>query len=473
MRITLADIARCLGHDPAALPENLQAFCPTGAAMDSRAVQAGQLFFCLAGARTDGHDFARQAVKAGASVLIASRDPFAGEAPPVPLFIVADAVEALGTVAACHRDSATATVIGLTGTAGKTSVKEALAAVLETQGVTAKNPVNLNNQIGLPLSMLNASWDAKYWVLEAGISEAHDMDDLGRILRPDLALILNAGEGHLQGLGAKGVAFHKARLLHYLGEKGTAIVSADYPDLVREAAAYARSTRQFSVRQGAAGYTARYLGPVQNGFGEYEVITPTERAIVAAPFQGPFGAENVAAVAAVAHALGIGLEETARALATASAPAQRFCSKVVGNCLLIDDSYNANPLSMSRMIESAAGMARHRKQALLLVLGEMLELGDGAQDIHTRLGREVAQTNPMAVIWKGGCADAVRKGLHTAGYTGAFYPVEGEDDFRRVLQTSGFSRGVVLFKGSRGNKLESLVAVFTSCMGSEGEGDAL
>lgn len=473
MHITLADIAVCLGHDPAALPAPARDFCPTGAAIDSRKVQPGHLFFCLPGTQVDGHDFARQAAAAGAAALVASRDPFPGEASPVPLFLVADSVEALGMVAALHRDSASATVIGLTGTAGKTSVKEALAAVLAGKGAMAKNPLNLNNQIGLPLSMLNAAWDAAYWVMEAGISEAHDMDDLGRILRPDLALVLNAGAGHLQGLGDRGVAFHKARLLHYLAEGGTALISADYPDLVREAAVYARPTRQFSVREGAAAYTARYLGPLECGFGEYDVVTPAERAIVSAPFQGPFGAENVAAVAAVTHILSISLEDTARGLASASAPAQRFCSKQIGNCLLIDDSYNANPLSMSRMVESASGLALHRKEPLLLVLGEMLELGPETEAIHTRLGREIAETRPKAVIWKGGCAEVVRKGLHQAGYSGPFYPVAGDEEFRGALKASGFVKGVALFKGSRGNRLETLVAIFTTCMGSEGEGDAL
>lgn len=473
MRVTLADIAVCLGHDPAALPARARDFRPTGAAIDSRKVQPGHIFFCLPGAQVDGHDFARQAVTAGAAALVAARNPFPGEASPVPLFLVADSVKALGMAAALHRDSALAVVIGLTGTAGKTSVKEALAAVLAGKGKTAKNPLNLNNQIGLPLSMLNAAWDAAYWVMEAGISEAHDMDDLGSILRPDLALVLNAGAGHLQGLGDRGVAFHKARMLHYLANGGTALISADYPDLVREAAVYARPTMQFSVREGATAYTARYLGPLEGGFGEYDVVTPAERAIVHAPFQGSFGAENVAAVAAVTHALGISLEDTARGLASASAPAQRFCSKQIGGCLLIDDSYNANPLSMSRMIESASGLALHRKEPLLLVLGEMLELGAETEAIHSRLGREMAETRPQAVIWKGGCAEAVRKGLQQAGYSGPFYPVAGEEEFPQALKTSGFIKGVALFKGSRGNRLETLVAIFTTCMGSEGEGDAL
>ncbi len=473
MRMTLAEIARCLGQNHGRLSEKERVTRPTGAAVDSREVRKGRIFFCLPGERADGHDFAGQAVAAGACALVATRNPFGEAASPVPLFLVPDAVKALGAVAACHRNSASAWVVGLTGTAGKTSVKEALATVLARGGVTAKNPLNLNNQIGLPLSMLNAPWDAAYWVMEAGISQAHDMDDLGAILRPDTALLLNAGEGHLQGLGGKGVAYYKARLLHYLDEDGLALVSADYPDLAREAAAYPCALRFFSTRPDAAPYTAAYLGPAENGLGLYKVTTPEESGTLRAPFQGAFGAENVAAVTAVAHSLGIGLTETAEGLASASVPEQRFSGKSIGSCLLFDDSYNANPLSMSRMVEAAADAAARRKEPLLLVLGEMLELGPEAESIHVRLGGQLAVADPLAVVWKGGHASAVERGLSRAGYGGSFYPVAGEEEFRRVLAALQFSKGVALFKGSRGNRLETLVAAFTALMGQQGEGNAL
>lgn len=472
MRLTLFDICRILGSVCVGMAPVTALGAPTGAAIDSRKVQEGDLFFCLPGEKVDGHDFASAAVEKGALAVIGARNPFGDTASPVPVIIVKDVAKALARIAMAHRQSADAVVVGVTGTSGKTSVKEVLFSVLSEHGDTAKNPVNLNNQIGLPLSMCNASEDAAYWVMEAGISRPSDMDELGEILRPDVALILNAGAGHVQELGDKGVAHYKARLAAHLtqdasGLESFAVVSADYPDLAREAAAHGKDVLWFSAEDATQPYYAEYLGPDDGGIGEsgagkYSLTLKDAVVTVTAPFQGRYGAENVAAVGAVAHALGLTSAEIANGFKKAKLPDQRFAIRRAGSFLVIDDSYNANPLSMSRMLEAAADMAGAAQSELVLVLGEMGELGPESPGFHRELGAYAASLSPKFIYWKGGQGEAVAKGLHNGGFKGAFAPVTDTADFMAAFAHAGVKKAVVLFKGSRSNKLEELVAAFMS-----------
>lgn len=467
--MNLLDISRLLGTVCVGMrPEDALA-CPTGAAIDSRKVTKGDLFFCLSGEYADGHDFAEDAVKNGALAVIGTRDPFDGEKVGTPVLVVRNAADALAKIAAAHRARANGTVICVTGTSGKTSVKEALASVLSVAGETAKNPVNLNNQIGLPLSMLNASEDAAYWVMEAGISRPGDMDELGVMLRPDIALILNVGAGHVQELGDRGVPHHKARLLKYLMPDGDCVVSADYPGLVREAEAYQVAITRFSALNEDEVYFASYQGPEKNARCTFRLSMDGTAVSVSAPFLGAYGAENVAAIGAVAHILGMTAEEIADGFAAAELPGQRFALREAGEFLIIDDSYNANPLSMRRMLEAAAGMAAARGSDLVLVLGEMKELGPDSPEYHAALGRDVAELSPRALIWKGGYGEAVVKGLRDAGYAGPFTLVADAPSFTAAFTALGVHSGLVLFKGSRSNKLEELIAALTAMTGAETE----
>lgn len=454
-----------------------------GGQVDSRLIRPGQLFFCLPGEQADGHIYARAAAEAGAIGIVALRNPFAEgaeswAAPPV--FLVRDVREALWRLAVCHRDTSLARVVGVTGTAGKTSVKEAMAQVLEGRGLTARNPKNFNNQIGLPVSMLNASADASFWVLEAGISEAHDMEELGGILRPDLALILNVGDGHISGLGERGVAAYKAMLLDFLQPGGTAVVSADYPDLdvevrKRSDALACKNIRvvTFSAAGRKADFHARYEGETSGGKGLYHVTGDGTDIRLEAPFRGDFGSENVAAIVAAAVSLGLTTREIDNGLSLAALPDQRFTILESGSFTIVDDSYNANPLSAKRMVEAVARMARDRETPLLLVMGEMLELGDKVVTAHEALGKEMAQAGPVVIFWKGGHAAEVEKGLAEAGYAGLFYPVSGGQEFSLLLDELSYPRGLVLFKGSRGNKLERLVELFRTRPEAAGAIDAV
>ena len=263
----------------------------TSVVTDSREAVAGSLFVCIAGERVDGHDYAARAVEQGAVAVLASR-PLEGLS--VPVLLVQDTV---GAVAALWRGKSSARVVGITGSAGKTTVKELLAHVLSRRGKTACNALNLNNQVGMPLCMLKTDGDEDFWVFEAGISHEGDMDELGAILQPDLALILNVGAAHTEGLGERGVAWHKSRLLAHLAPEGQALVSADYDDLVREARAVFGDVLFFTASGRPLSYRAAYAGCCDGVHGQYRLWLDGRPCDVIAPFRGDYGTENCIAVA--------------------------------------------------------------------------------------------------------------------------------------------------------------------------------
>ena len=475
MRLTYNEIAARLGLS--ALESDIAL---TATVTDSREAAPGALFVCIPGSRVDGHDFVPAAVELGASAVLASRAlPGAG----VPVLVVEDTIKALGSIAAMWRDKTTARVVGVTGTAGKTTLKEVLAQVLSVRGKTAKNALNNNNQIGMPRAMLATDGDEDFWVMEAGISHEGDMEELSSVMRPDIGLILNVGAGHTEGLGSKGVAWHKSRLLTNLAPKGIGLVCADYPELVREARATGAELHFFRATGRAVDYRASYAGPApaqvdgrddavtgidapDDRRGLYHLWLDGSRCDVTAPFRGEYGAENVIAVAAAAHLLGLSNAEIAQGLAQSELPVQRFNQTRVGKWLLIDDTYNANPLSMRRMLDAAAERAAGR--LFVPVLGEMLELGPQAAAEHEALGKHLAELKPSAVFWKGGHGENIRAGLTCGGYTGPWFEVYDAAAFAAAwaeLTHTAFAEnktgGVALFKGSRGNRLECLLQTLT------------
>ena len=317
--------------------------------------------------------------------------------------------------------------------------------------------------------MLATDGAERFWVMEAGISLPGDMDELGAMLEPDLALVLNVGSGHTQGLGDRGVAHYKARLFAHLAPGGIAMVSADYPDLVREARGVHPELVFFSACGRQVEYRSAYVRPTGETSGLFRLWLDGESVDVEAPFRGTFGAENVIAVAAAAHRLGASSGEISEGLCRAALPTQRFACSRVGSWLVIDDSYNANPLSTVRMLEAATEMAAGletqagRFAPLVCVLGEMRELGNVAQIEHKRLGEILAELRVRAVFWKGGHCEDIEAGLRQGRYEGLFMPVAGEESFLAGLEglaSEGARGGVILFKGSRANHLEDLVNAF-------------
>lgn len=459
MNLTLAEVARCLGGLP---DDGFEGTVITEVKTDSRTVSRGDLFFCIAGENFDGHEFAAQAARSGAAAVVASR--MIGDM-DCPVIMVRDTVAALGRLAACWRDTCGAKLVAVTGTAGKTTVKELLHAVVERKFSAAKNYRNLNNQIGLPLSMLKASAEQEVWVMELGISSPGDMEELAPVASPDLAVITNVGPGHLEGLGNEaGVAQAKTSLLRFLRQGGTAVVSRDYPLLWNAALELTDSPVGFTGRNApGADFAAEFLGADGNGDGRFRLRTPEGEIELTAPFCGAHYAENLACVAAAAHHLGLTRDDVIAGVRTMVADPQRFCRKTGGGIMVIDDTYNANPLSMAGSIRTAREMAGDGP--LVLVLGDMRELGAEAAMRHEELGRIIREAAPAMVFYKGDHFPDVERGF------GGYMRRAGEPgEFLKAWRELCISKGVVLVKGSRSLKMELLANALCREVNAEAQG---
>jgi UDP-N-acetylmuramoyl-tripeptide--D-alanyl-D-alanine ligase len=449
MKATLEDIAQALGA--AGDYEGRGKEVVTGVQTDSRLVRPGDLFFCICGQRMDGHAFAREAVRGGAAAVVGEKPPF--EDLDAPYLLVTDTVRALGRLARMWRDRFPGTVVAVTGSAGKTTVKELLASILSLAGETARNYKNWNNQVGLPLSVLSSSGREDYWVLEAGINYTGEMELLGSILAPDTVLVTNIGPVHLEGLGSvEGVAEEKARLLDHLRPGGLGMLSLDYPELQRAASRRRGVAIAGFSTVSEAEYSGRVSGREESGLHCFELSLRGETVRVGVPQPGEMMLENVLAAAAAAHALGVSADLVRQGLEQARLPEQRWSIQRQGGYVLIDDSYNANPLSMERALRCAA--ERSAGGPLLLLLGDMLELGDESEREHERLGGMGAEAGCSLLFYAGRYADQVLKGLKSAGAAASFRRVQDPEDFLQAWRELAPDRGTLLVKGSRGGRLE-------------------
>ncbi|MBO4368898.1 MAG: UDP-N-acetylmuramoyl-tripeptide--D-alanyl-D-alanine ligase [Desulfovibrio sp.] len=486
MRLSYEELCGILGYTrPDSEKDTGNDVFVTSVFYDSREVQDGALFVCIKGETNDGHDYAEKAMEKGARVLLVERKlPLS-----LPQIVVKNSIEALGRVAHAWRKRTRAKVIGITGTCGKTTLKDMIAHVLSSSGKTAKSLRNHNNQLGMASGMLNTDGDEDFWVFELGISHPNDMDELASILEPDIGVILNVGAGHTEGLGDMGVAWYKTRLLLHLAQDGKGLVCADYPELVWKAmGTHVSPLYFFSGKEGVVDQTADkadisqsssfayWLSDTPEGKGRYRVFCEGTYHDIVAPVCGAYGAENVMATVLVARLLGLSIDCVIKSLPDLSLPEQRFNRKDLGSYHIIDDTYNANPLSMQRMLDAAKNIACDRP--LILVLGEMRELGKESSHFHQQLGAHLAALMPKAIFWKGGEGDAVKKGYLQKGGAAPFIPVDDADDFitRFIdLEKEGLisSQGAtLLFKGSRANQLEKLIASFEKAV-EKGAGHVL
>ncbi len=444
---TLREMQSILLGSAQTLPEH--DFTISGVATDSRSVQSGDLFVCIEGDNFDGHEFALQAIKNGALAVVASR--LMPELDNVPVLIVPDTIKALGSLAAHRRAATKAQVVAITGTAGKTTVKEILATTAALEKRISKNAGNLNNQIGLPLSIFRAEMDADIWFLELGISLPRDMDELGCIVKPDIVVIHNIGPAHLEGLGdIQGVARAKTSLLNHLAPSGTALINRDYDLLWREAVAICPNCVAFSSKDENCDFYCTLLETTPDGKGRFRLKTPAVDAEMVLPVCGSHHAENLAAVAAVHHHLGLSPQALLRGASDVRSMQQRFSCQTIGNVTLIDDSYNANPMSMLSSMTTARDMASGR--ALVFVLGDMKELGELAAQAHIDLGHEAKKINPTALIFKGDHAHDVALGYGTNNK--AMIEVKTPAQTAMHIRNLRPKDGVILVKGSRSCRME-------------------
>lgn len=425
----------------------------SGVTTDSRAVAAGDLFVALKGERFDGHNYVKQVMEQGAAAaLVERRDPAWGD---FPLLVVKDARLALGELAGHWRSRFAIPVVALTGSSGKTTVKEMIAAILRAQAGVADQVLatkgNLNNDIGMPLTLLGLRDTHRYAVIEMGMNHPGEIAYLSRIARPDVALIINAQAAHLAGLGTvEAVARAKGEIFEGLAANGTAVINADDPHaaLWQELAAGHRAIR-FGLEQPAEVSASFKLQPFGS---EIEMITPTGKFAVALPVPGEHNVRNALAAAAVAQALGVDNATVAEGLAKVSSVKGRLQKNpCLHGATLIDDTYNANPGSVRAAIAVLAGLPGKK----VLVLGDMGELGENARALHAEIGAAAKAAGIDLLFTLGDLSAAAAQAFGEGGRH-----FEYIEDLLHDIENLLAPDVTVLVKGSRFMQMERVVKSF-------------
>ncbi|MGH3734853.1 MAG: UDP-N-acetylmuramoyl-tripeptide--D-alanyl-D-alanine ligase [Micromonosporaceae bacterium] len=442
--LTLAEVAAAVGGrlDGGALPETTV----TGSVeYDSRQVTPGGLFVAFAGERADGHDFAAGAVEAGAVAVIASRPV------GVPAVLVDDPLVALGKLARAVVDRIDATVVGVTGSSGKTSTKDLIAQLLSRLGPTVAPPGTFNNELGHPYTVLKADHDTRFLVLEYSARGLGHIDYLCQVAPPRIALVLNVGVAHLGEFGSvDAIAKAKGELVEALDGDGVAILNADDPAV----AAMAGRTAARVVRVGfASGADVRATDVVldERARPRYRLVTPAGEVGVALRLSGEHQVGNTLAAAAVALECGVPLAELAYGLGELRLVSERRMDvfDTTGGVTVIDDSYNANPGSMAAALRalSAVGGPERRRWA---VLGYMAELGESERDGHLDVGRLAARLGVDRLVVVGEPAAPIAHGAREESDWGGDAVQVADQEAAIALVRGELRTGdVVLVKGSR------------------------
>ncbi|HSH54253.1 MAG TPA: UDP-N-acetylmuramoyl-tripeptide--D-alanyl-D-alanine ligase [Methylotenera sp.] len=419
----------------------------TSVGADSRKIASGQLFVALKGEHFDGHDFVEQAIKQGAAAVLVSKQSSAE-----PAIVVQDTYQALGELAAYWRSKFNLPLAAITGSNGKTTVKEMLASILRAASKTPEAVLatqgNLNNHIGLPLTMLNLNAQHRYAVIEMGMNHTGEISYLTKLAKPTVALVNNAGIAHIGELGSvEAIAKAKGEIFEGLAADGIAVINADddfaphWRALIGQ-----RKTISFGLKNTAdvsASYELQADASVMN------IKTPNGQFGTVLPTPGLHNVMNALAATSAALAMGIALPVIAEGLQNyVGAKGRLQHLKGVNGALVIDDTYNANPLSMKAAIDVL--MAKPGEK--LLVLGDMGELGDDAAALHAEIGSYAKAAGVNALLTLG----TLSQEMTTAFGAGAKHYASAEalasELAARLKPTS-----VVLVKGSRFMAMERIV----------------
>lgn len=437
--LTLQEIARITGGE---LRGDGDIIVAGAAAIDSRAVSIGDLFVAINGEHVDGHDYVTQAVEAGAAGIL-STQPL--DAPGV---VVDDATVALGAIAhALLEQRRDLTVIGITGSQGKTSAKDLMSHVLSVVGPTTATVGSFNNELGLPLTVLSVAEDTKYLVLEMGARGIGHIATLCRIAAPDIGVVLNVGTAHIGEFGSvDNIAVAKGELIEALRPGGTAVLNADDEHV----AAMASHTIERVITFGQNGdLILSDLILNDSGEPQFTLTFADQSVATSVPQIGVHHATNAAAAAAVGIAVGMSLADIGEALSSSSVASPMRMARTVRDdgVVVINDAYNANPDSMAAALHALAAVGRgHRTYA---VLGEMLELGDESLEAHRAVGRLADELELDCVVVVGDGATGIAEGAGPRARQVA--DVDGAVSFLTERLQSG---DVVIVKSSRGGRLE-------------------
>lgn len=425
-----------------------------GAVIDSRLVEEDFLFIPIKGERVDGHKFIPQVFEQGACCVLSEIDL---ENPAGPYIKVVSSEEALKKIAAFYRQSLDIKVVGITGSVGKTSTKEMIASVISQKYNVHKTAGNFNNEIGLPLTVFGIRAEHEVAILEMGISDFNEMHRLSTVANPDICVITNVGLCHLENLGDRdGVLKAKTECFEHMKENGLAVLNGDDDKLCTKKTVNGRS----AVFYGLGNTNQIYATEVANlGFEGMEAVvhTPIGEFKVNITIPGEHNVYNALAATAVGLELGLSLEEIKKGIEEARTIAGRTNLVKANGMNVIDDCYNANPVSM----EAALDVLSHAKGRTIAVLGDMGELGDNEAILHFGVGRCVAEKHIHTLFCAGTLAAEYKKGVEAVGTDCEVYHFENRDDMITALLDYVKAGDNILIKASHFMDFPKVVEALT------------
>jgi UDP-N-acetylmuramoyl-tripeptide--D-alanyl-D-alanine ligase len=431
-----------------------------GVSIDSRTLGVGEAFFAIQGHRLDGHAFLTEAAARGAACLVvhALPDRYPAE---LPLVLVEDTTRALGRLGAWHRRRFPIPVVAVTGSNGKTTTKELIGAVLAVGRRVLKPESSFNNQWGVPLTLLQLAPEHEALVVELGTNQPGEIGALAELVAPTVGVVTTVAAVHTEFLGSlDGVREEKAALVRAVGAAGHVVLNADDP---RVRGMAAETPARVLTYGRAAGADVRAVDEVEDARGlALTLEVHGARQPVTVPLAGLHNVTNALAAAAVGVALGVPLPDVARGLAAARPVKGRCVWRTAGDVRLLDDTYNASPASLRAALDTVC--AHQGGGRLVVVLGDMLELGALADEAHREAGRQVAAAGAAVFVGLGSRMALAVEAARTAGLGEAEHVGTFEDAVAHLLKRV-VDGDVVLVKGSRGMRMERVVDALTARLG--------
>ena len=449
--LTLKQIADWCGGKVSARFEHLRV---SRMQSDSRKVRSGDLFVALKGAKADGHDFAETAINHGAVAALVSR-PISEKLPSIE---VEDTLRAYGEIAAGYRKLTGVKVVGITGSVGKTTTKEMTASILEAVYHTAKTEGNHNNNLGLPMTIMDMPENTEVAVLEMGMNHSGEMEYLSSIARPDLAIITNIGTMHIEHLGTReGILQAKLEIMRGMPEDGAGVFNGDEPLLWNIRAIGKHKKYYYGIENHACDVTATDIVELDDGV-RFVVHGFGQQFELFVAMLGRHAVYNALAATTVGLLLGVKPEQIQARFSSFHNTGMRQKIYVKNGVTIIEDCYNAGPESTEAALDVLAGIKTDGRR--IAVLGDMLELGNRSAAEHYRIGRLAVGKADLLLTYG---EHSVR--TLTGAITGGMNPkntdhFDTHEDMARMLKMRVSEGDVVLFKGSRGMRMEKVLQLF-------------